>query len=74
MTTWNKGFVSPGLCLGISFLLWWRAWIWYCSYSKSKLWLLMCFSRVTELSMGPYSCRFRRISRAYADRGLLLLM
>ena len=39
MTAWNKGFVSPGLCSGMSFLLWWRAWIWYCSYGKSKLWL-----------------------------------
>jgi len=46
MTAWYKGFVSPGLCSGICFLLWWRAWKLYCSYGKSKLWLLMCFSRV----------------------------
>jgi len=54
MTAWNQGFVSPGLCSGLSFLLWCRAWIWYCSYAKSKLWLLVCFSRVIVLSMGPY--------------------
>jgi len=44
MTAWNKGFVSPGLCSGMSFLLWGRDWIWYCSYGKSKLWLFMCLS------------------------------
>jgi len=58
MAAWNKGFVSPGLCSGMSFLLRWRAWIWYFSYGRSKLWLLMCFSRVIVLSMGPYSCLF----------------
>ena len=58
MAAWNKGFVSPGFCSGISFLLWWRDWIWYCSHGKSKLWLFMCLSRVMVLSIGPYSCRF----------------
>ena len=50
-------------------VLWWwlRAWIWYYSYGKSKLWLLMCLSRVIVLSMGPYSCLFWRMCRAYAD-------
>ena len=36
MTAWNKGFVSPGLCSGMSFLWWWRAWIWYCSYGNRQ--------------------------------------
>jgi len=74
MKAWNTGFVSPGLCSGMSFLLWWRAWVWYCSYGKSKLRLLVRFSRVIVLSMGPYSCRFCRLCRAYADWGLLVLM
>jgi len=34
---WNKGFVLPGLCSGMSFLLWWRDWIWYCKiYQHDK--------------------------------------
>ena len=51
MTAWNKGFVSPGLCSGMSFLWWWRAWIWYCSYGKSKLWFLKIYH--TQNVQGP---------------------
>ena len=36
-------------------------------------WLVVCAecSKVTVVSVGPYSCEFCSIRRAYADRGLL---
>jgi len=27
MTVWNRGFISPGFCSGMSLPSWWRDWI-----------------------------------------------
>ena len=67
MTAWNRGFfLSPGFCSGMSFPSWWRDWIQYCSYGKSKFGLFRGLSRVIMLFIWLYSCWFCRMCRVYA--------
>jgi hypothetical protein len=69
-----KGLDSQGYCLEMSFPSLWKDCMKksLCGVSRERV--LRGLRRFMVVFMGPYSCLFWRICKAYADVGLLFLM
>ena len=70
----KEGLVSAGICSEISFPSLWKECMKYSSCGIGREGVLRGLRSCMVVFMGPYSCLFWRICKAYADVGLLFLM
>jgi hypothetical protein len=73
-TSLTKGLASLAFCLGMSWPLCLRLVMYSCLYGRGREGFVTGFIMCMVQSMGPYSCWFCRIWRAYAEHGSLFLM